>query len=121
VQVRGRHSPDGGYGLAVIDDGIGMTEEQLEIANRRLAGEESFTVAPSRYLGHYVAGHLAASLGASIHLEQLPAGGLTAHIDLPASLLVERGPVNRPPARPESDQDGPATEQQPTLVADFPR
>jgi signal transduction histidine kinase len=121
VQIRGRHGAEGGYALAVIDDGIGMTDEQLEVANRRLAGEESFTVAPSRYLGHYVAGHLAETLGASIHLEQLPAGGLTAHIDLPASLLVERGPANRPPARPQSDDDGPATEQQPTLVADFPR
>jgi signal transduction histidine kinase len=121
VQVRGRHAADGGYALAVIDDGIGMTEEQLAVANRRLAGQESFTVAPSRYLGHYVAGHLAATLGATIHLEQLPAGGLTAHIDLPASLLVERGPTNRPPARPESDQDGSPTEPQPTLVADSPR
>ena len=62
VQIRGRRSDDGGYALAVIDQGMGMSAEQLETANRRLAGQESFTVAPSRYLGHYVAGHLA-SLG----------------------------------------------------------
>ena len=62
VKIRGRRRGDG-YVIAVMDQGVGMSEEQLEVANRRLAGEESFTVAPSRYLGHYVAGHLASATG----------------------------------------------------------
>jgi signal transduction histidine kinase len=47
VEIRGRREGDG-YTLAVIDQGVGMSEEQLSVANRRLAGKESFTVAPSR-------------------------------------------------------------------------
>ena len=66
VEVRGPAQRRDGYTLAIIDQGVGMNEEQLETANRRLAGEESFTVAPSRYLGHYVAGHLAATHGIEI-------------------------------------------------------
>ena len=88
VRVRGRHTAEG-YTLAVIDSGIGMSQEQLATANRRLAGAESFTVAPSRYLGHYVAGRLGSSLGIGIELEQQAAGGITARIDLPVALLWE--------------------------------
>jgi K+-sensing histidine kinase KdpD len=90
VQVRGRQS-NGGYVLAVMDQGVGMSPEQLEAANRRLAGRESFTVAPSRYLGHYVAGHLASSLGVTIRLEQEPTSGITARIEIPSGLLVGSG------------------------------
>ncbi|HET6663293.1 MAG TPA: ATP-binding protein, partial [Acidimicrobiales bacterium] len=90
VEIRGRREGDG-YTLAVIDQGVGMTEEQLSVANRRLAGRESFTVAPSRYLGHYVAGHLAQSHGISIQLKSAAAGGVTARVDLPSRLLVDDG------------------------------
>jgi signal transduction histidine kinase len=105
VQVRGRKA-DGGYILAIVDQGVGMSAEQLEVANRRLAGEESFTVAPSRYLGHYVAGHLAKTHGISIKLEPSPVGGLTAGITIPASLLITDAPA-RPP-RPGAEADEPA-------------
>ena len=64
-----------GYTLAIIDNGLGMDDDDLEAANRRLAGKESFTVAPSRYLGHYVAGHLASRLGIVVELQDGPAGG----------------------------------------------
>ena len=92
VEVRGRRTDDG-YVLAVVDNGVGMTAEQLAIANRRLAGQESFTVAPSRYLGHYVAGHLATTHGIDIALQATPAGGITARIDLPQSVLTLVAPV----------------------------
>ena len=50
VEVRGRRRDDGSYTIAVVDAGYGMTEAELAQANRRLAGTESFTVAPSKYL-----------------------------------------------------------------------
>ena len=53
----------------------GHATEDLERANKRLAGQESFTVAPSRYLGHYVAGHLAQPPGIEVDLQDDPAGG----------------------------------------------
>src|SRR5262245_9303902 len=59
VEVTGRVTPEG-YSLAVIDHGLGMTPEDLDRANQRLAGTESFTVTPAKYLGHYVIGVLAA-------------------------------------------------------------
>ena len=91
VQIRGRRTDGGGYVLAVVDQGVGMSQEQLDISNRRLAGQESFTVAPSRYLGHYVAGHLATTLGVTIRLEQEPTSGITARIEIPPTLLIGTG------------------------------
>jgi signal transduction histidine kinase len=87
VEVRGRLTVTG-YTLAVTDNGLGMSAEDLQRANRRLAGQESFTVAPSRYLGHYVAGHLASRMGLSVELQDSPAGGVTARVDIPMDLLA---------------------------------
>ncbi|MGK2950196.1 MAG: ATP-binding protein, partial [Acidimicrobiales bacterium] len=88
VEVRGRLTTDG-YTVAVTDNGLGMSAEDIARANRRLAGHESFTVAPSRYLGHYVAGHLASRLGIVVELQDSPAGGITARIDVPMGLLAD--------------------------------
>jgi signal transduction histidine kinase len=91
VEVKGRPQA-GGYVLAVIDTGVGMDADALEVANRRLAGAESFTVAPSKYLGHYVAGNLAARHGIVVRLQPTPGrGGITATIALPPTLLVPGG------------------------------
>src|SRR3546814_12818555 len=71
-----------------------MATEDLARANQRLSGEESFTVAPSRYLGHYVAGHLARRPDVRVELQDSPAGGITARIDVPAAVLAhDDGPV----------------------------
>ena len=88
VEVKGRLTT-AGYTVAVADNGFGMSAEDVERANRRLAGRESFTVAPSRYLGHYVAGHLASRLGVVVELQDSPAGGVTARVDLPMGLVVD--------------------------------
>jgi signal transduction histidine kinase len=89
VQVRGRRGRQrDGYELAIVDAGLGMAPTDLERANRRLAGTESFTVAPSKYLGHYVAGNLAARHGITIRLDPTPGQGITASIELPAHLLT---------------------------------
>ena len=88
VEIRGRRRPEGGYTLAVIDNGFGMAESEMDRANRRLAGSESFTVAPSKYLGHYVAGHLAARHGITARLSRSPGGGVTVLIELPPSLMA---------------------------------
>jgi len=86
VEVKGRLTT-AGYVLAIADNGLGMAAEDVERANRRLAGKESFTVAPSRYLGHYVAGHLASRLGIVVELQDSPAGGITARVEVPMGLL----------------------------------
>jgi signal transduction histidine kinase len=89
VEIWGRRGRErGGYELAIIDAGLGMVRADLDQANRRLAGTESFTVAPSKYLGHYVAGSLAARHGIEIRLEPTPGHGITASIGLPPDLLT---------------------------------
>ncbi len=87
VEVKGRLTTSG-YTLAITDNGLGMAAEDLAKANRRLAGKESFTVAPSRYLGHYVAGHLASRIGLVVELHDNPAGGITARVDVPMALVA---------------------------------
>jgi signal transduction histidine kinase len=104
VDVRGRHHRDeplgaGAYTLALIDAGLGMPDEDLRAANRRLAGTESFTIAPSKYLGHYVAGNLAARHGIRVQLTHSPGDGVTAIITLPGSLLTTE-PVLSDPVTP---------------------
>jgi signal transduction histidine kinase len=100
VEVKGRYGPQRqGCTLAVIDQGVGMPPAELDTANRRLNGHESFTVAPSNYLGHYVAGKLAHRHGMPIHLSATPGGGITATVQLPQSLLTD-GTDGASPAAP---------------------
>jgi signal transduction histidine kinase len=92
-----------GYTLAVIDHGVGMVPADVERANRRLAGAESFRVAPSKYLGHYVAGKLAARHGIAVSLRSAgidegagngssAGSGVTATIGIPPELVTAAPP-----------------------------
>src|ERR671919_317999 len=101
VDIRGRQRParaaegaghTDGYTLAIIDSGLGMAPPDIDAANRRLAGTEAFTVAPSKYLGHYVAGNLAARHNIAVRLDNSPGNGITATIGLPPELLTTEGP-----------------------------
>jgi signal transduction histidine kinase len=115
VEVRGRTTTLGtlahGYTLAVVDAGLGMRPDELALANRRLAGGESFTVSPSKYLGHYVAGHLAARHGIAVTLHARRAAGaaggqgITAVIELPPALVTDHPSAS---ARPASAVPAPA-------------
>lgn len=118
VEIKGRRSHDG-YVIAIADNGIGMSDEDLERANRRLSAEESYTVAPSKYLGHYVAGQLASRLGVTVRLQDNPAGGLIATIVVPPSLLEE--PVaEAAPAAPAPVEETTAEETAPAAPAPEP-
>jgi signal transduction histidine kinase len=108
VEVVGAARANGGYTLAIVDSGVGMEAEDMAQANVRLAGAESFTVAPSRYLGHYVVGIQAARLGVVVQLQETTGGGVTARIDIDAVLAEEPAA-----AVPEA-----ATEPAPDLAGD---
>lgn len=120
VEIKGRRSHEG-YVIAIADNGIGMDEEELERANRRLSAEESYTVAPSRYLGHYVAGQLAARLGVSVRLQDNPAGGLIATVVIPPTLLEEPvadttpAPTTTPVAEAGPEQHTPQPVEEPPV------
>jgi signal transduction histidine kinase len=103
VLIRGRRNAAGGYSLAIIDAGLGMAAADLAAANRRLAGAESFTIAPSKYLGHYVAGNLATRHGIRVRLQASRGSGVTAIIDVPPSLLTS-APATGAPLTPPDGQ-----------------
>jgi signal transduction histidine kinase len=91
VEVRGA-AHQAGYEIWIVDRGIGMSPAEVDQANRRLAGAEVFTVAPSKYLGHYVAGRLAARHGIQVQLHRTPVGGVTVTVHVPASALLPDEP-----------------------------
>jgi signal transduction histidine kinase len=95
VEIRGRLTPDG-YSLAVVDHGLGMSAEDIAVANRRLAGAEAPTIALSKHLGHFVAAALAARNDISVRLQGSEVVGIAAIIDLPAAIV---GPMPPEPLR----------------------
>jgi signal transduction histidine kinase len=108
VEIRGRRGRDhSGYELAIVDAGLGMMPADLDLANRRLAGTESFTVAPSKYLGHYVAGNLAARHGIEIRLDPTPGHGITVSVGLPSDLLTMEAPGDETTAAAVAIPPGP--------------
>jgi signal transduction histidine kinase len=96
VSVTGTGDSDG-YVIEVTDQGLGMADEELVVANQRLAGRGSTGRAAAALpdhdadrLGLVVAGRLAARHGIGIELARSPAGGVTAAVRLPTSLLSAR-------------------------------
>jgi signal transduction histidine kinase len=87
VEVSGRAGA-GGYAISIVDHGLGMAPEDIERANQRLAGTESFTVTPAKYLGHYVTAVLAARHGITVRLQGSVVVGIAALVELPPSLLA---------------------------------
>ncbi len=93
VEVYGRRD-EHGYVITIVDSGIGMHDEELERANALISSASALTLAPSRFLGHYVVAQLASRHGLAVHLAASPAGGLTAMIALPAELIgMKREPA----------------------------
>jgi PAS domain S-box-containing protein len=98
VQISG--NPAGtGYVLEIEDRGIGMSDEELVEANRRLAAPMAADVAVSRMMGFHVVGRLASRYGIKVQLRHSWYGGLAALVLLPAVLLASAGerPAVAPP------------------------
>ena len=90
VEVNGRYDPSGEYyNLTVRDSGVGMAHEDMDAANRRLATGGAANLAPSKSMGHYIAGKLAARHGIVARLSPNASGeGLTVSVGIPARLLA---------------------------------
>jgi signal transduction histidine kinase len=108
VEIHGRLL-GGDYLIAVCDQGVGMSEDELRRANGRLRGDGDFLTVPARLLGHYVVGRLAAEMGVQVQLTPSPVIGITARIHLPAGILTATPPVaDVAPPRPAERQLTPA-------------
>ena len=89
VEINGRYDPSGEYyNLTVRDSGVGMTHEHLDQANHRLANGGAANLAPSKSMGHYIAGKLAARHGIIARLQPNSGEGVTASVGIPARLLA---------------------------------
>lgn len=94
-----------GYVMVIVDSGIGMAPEELAAANQRLRGEVASSELAGRYLGHFVAGKLAARHGLTVSLQPGHSGGLVARVKIPSN-LVEEAPADLP-ALPGADVPSP--------------
>ena len=122
VRVRGQEVGSG-YVLEVEDQGLGMTDGELEAVNRRLAGDPAAGGDPEQGLGAWVAGRLAERHAIRVQLRRSPYGGVTALVFLPERLVVaseEPGPDAA--GGPEPPEVPPARDQPPdaALVARMP-
>jgi HAMP domain-containing protein len=99
VEVTGRTTGDG-YEIAIVDHGLGMSPDEIERANQRLAGAESFTVTPAKYLGHYVTAVLAARHDIEVRLQGSVVIGIVARVVLPATLTAR---PSEAPVAPSAD------------------
>lgn len=121
VEVRGSSQPDGGYIVAVIDRGIGLSPEALTDANATLALPPDLGLGMSRSLGFIVVGHLARRLSASVALTPTPGGGTTATVLLSSEHFtnVVTG-ESQPLAQPTTPEIPTAVPQSAAVAADEP-
>ncbi len=64
-----------------------MSADKLAESNQRIASAASKEETPSKFLGLFVVGRLAARRGIDVELFESPSGGVTARVTLPASAL----------------------------------
>nr|WTA67106.1 sensor histidine kinase [Micromonospora sp. NBC_00855] len=92
VVADGRRIRD--YVLIQIEDrGLGLTDEQLDSLNRRLAAPPSVDVAAFRLMGLAVVSRLASRYGIRVELRRNVEGGTVAQVTLPAATVLL--PTNR--------------------------
>jgi signal transduction histidine kinase len=90
VRVLGRTDAEG-YTVVVVDEGIGMSPQELAAGNGLInSSEETAFLGDSRMLGLGVVGRLAARHGFRVSLTASPVGGVVAWVTLPTTALAPR-------------------------------
>ncbi|WP_246052511.1 sensor histidine kinase [Actinocorallia herbida] len=88
AQISG-HMVASGYAIEVEDRGLGMSDENLELINQRIADPPEFNLSSSVQLGLYVVGKLAERYGIQVMLKRSPYKGTTAVVIIPRELIEE--------------------------------
>ncbi|MEN3612546.1 sensor histidine kinase [Plantactinospora sp. ZYX-F-223] len=120
--------------LFVEDRGIGITAEQLQDLNERLATPPAVDVTVSRMMGLVVVARLASRHGVKVELRPGPDRGTVADVTLPTAMLIPRAlsgrtqpgglpvtpePTSRPAfGAPLALESGPATPPVPSFGGD---
>jgi signal transduction histidine kinase len=98
VRVTGQQVPSGGVLIEIIDEGLGMDEQDLERENWRLDNPPEIDVAASRRMGLFVVGRLAARHGIRVRLRHTESHGVSALVWLPETLAeVDMSPPSGVP------------------------
>ncbi|UIJ61230.1 ATP-binding protein [Amycolatopsis acidiphila] len=101
VYLTADRGSDGGLLVEVVDNGLGMTGEDLDAANQRLASGDIVSPETARRMGLFVVGRLAAIHGVTVRLRPTltRAGrtGVTASVHLPGDLIIAEGAPARVP------------------------
>jgi hypothetical protein len=83
VMVTGQAITSGGVLIEIVDEGLGMADQDLERENWRLDNPPEIDVAASRQMGLFVVGRLAARHGIRVRLRHAPSSGVSALVWLP--------------------------------------
>ncbi|MBB5153746.1 sensor histidine kinase [Saccharopolyspora phatthalungensis] len=109
VTVSSYQSGDGTVVIDVLDQGIGMGDQELARANEQLAQVDEDDLASSRRMGLFVAGRLAVRHGVGVELHGGPdVEGVRATVMIPVEHAVqsESGTVLRPSSTQASQRNG---------------
>ncbi|MDL4819604.1 sensor histidine kinase [Actinomadura opuntiae] len=93
VTVSGQLLSGGGSMLQITDNGVGMSQEELEQANWRLANPPVIDFSAARRMGLFVVGRLAVRHGIRVELRAAQGGGLTAFVVLPDAAVTPGEPA----------------------------
>jgi signal transduction histidine kinase len=94
----------GGYIVAVLDSGMGLTPVEAEEANARIRAAAGSAETPSKNLGHFVVGKLAGKYGMEVEIFDRVPAGLTVRVRIPRTMIVSQPPegvLDAEKARPE--------------------
>jgi anti-sigma regulatory factor (Ser/Thr protein kinase) len=97
-----------GYVLEVEDQGLGMTDAELEAVNRRLTGDPAAGDGLEQGLGTWVAGRLAERHDVRVQLRRSSSGGVTALVFFPEPLVERAEPADRGAPPPTGKGSGDA-------------
>jgi signal transduction histidine kinase len=92
VALMADRGADGGLLIEVVDQGLGMTPEELATVNDRLAAAGTVGPETTRRMGLFVVGRLAALHGVTVRLRATGAAGrhagVTASVHVPGALVI---------------------------------
>ncbi|MFE3449717.1 nitrate- and nitrite sensing domain-containing protein [Nonomuraea sp. NPDC059194] len=97
VSIRGEVVAKG-FAVEIEDRGLGMSVQDRQAINARLAGPQEFDASHTERLGFAVVGMLAARHGVSVTLKHSPYGGTTAIVLIPNALTEELPSIEAPQA-----------------------
>jgi signal transduction histidine kinase len=108
VTISGHLLSGGGAMLQITDNGVGMSPQELEEANWRLANPPVVDVSVARRMGLFVVGRLATRHGIRIELRAALSGGITAFVLLPTRAVASDNGQSMVPSRFDMSGSEPA-------------